>query len=54
MYVFLKSTLQEGQDGVILLNSDESDVASDDPEAVALMIEYLYCMDYTVRQRSVS
>ncbi|KAH9826501.1 hypothetical protein Tdes44962_MAKER00464 [Teratosphaeria destructans] len=42
---------KEGEDGIITLQAattddDEDDVSLDDPEAVKLMIDFLYCHDY--------
>lgn len=42
------TSVQEGQEGVFELkaSADDEDISADDPEAVKLMIEFLYTHDY--------
>lgn len=45
---------QEGKDSIIELKAvesygDEEDLSCDDPEAIGLMLDYMYCGDYNLR-----
>ena len=45
---------KEGEEGIVRLkactHSEDDDAGCDDPDVIALMIEYIYLTDYTVRR----